>query len=53
MNNIAETTRTQTLSISYALPMVLAINTFTLVALDQLGQIPSWVKTAVALFLSF
>lgn len=52
MNNIA-TTRTQTLSISYALPMVLAINTFTLLALDQLGQVPTWVKSAVAIFLSF
>ena len=52
MSNIAET-RTQTISLSYVLPMVLAINTFTLLALDQLGQIPSWIKTAVALFLSF
>jgi len=52
MNNVAET-RTQTFSLSYALPMVLAINTFTLLALDQLGQIPSWIKTAAALFLSF
>lgn len=53
MSNIAETSRTQTISISYALPMVLAINTFTLLALDQIGQVPSWIKTAVALFLSF
>ena len=52
MNNIAET-RTQSISLSYALPMVLAINTFTLLALDQLAQIPAWVKTAVALVLSF
>jgi hypothetical protein len=52
MNNIAET-RTQSISLSYALPMVLAVNTFTLLALDQLGQIPSWIKSAVALFLSF
>ena len=52
MNNVAET-RTQSISISYALPVVLAINTFTLLALEQLGQIPAWVKTAVALFLSF
>lgn len=52
MNNIAET-RTQSISLSHALPMVLAINTFTLLALDQLGQIPAWVKSAVALFLSF
>jgi hypothetical protein len=52
MNNIAET-RTQTLNLSYALPTVLAINTFTLLALEQLGQVPSWVKSAVALVLSF
>lgn len=52
MNNIAQT-RTQSLSLSYALPMVLAVNTFTLLALDQLGQIPTWIKSAVALFLSF
>jgi hypothetical protein len=52
MNNIAQT-RTQSISLSYALPMVLAINTFTLLALDQLGQIPTWIKSAVALFLSF
>ena len=52
MNNVAET-RTQQISLSYALPMVLAINTFTLLALNQLGQIPAWIKSAVALFLSF
>jgi hypothetical protein len=52
MNNVAET-RTQTINLSYALPMVLAINTFTLLALDRLGQIPSWIKSAVALFLAF
>lgn len=52
MNNVAET-RTQALNLSSALPMVLAINTFTLLALDQLGQIPSWLKSAVAMFLSF
>ena len=52
MSNVAET-RTQAISLSYILPMVLAINTFTLLALDQLGSIPSWIKTAVALFLSF
>jgi hypothetical protein len=52
MNNIAQT-RTESISLSYALPMVLAVNTFTLLALDQLGQIPTWIKSAVALFLSF
>ena len=52
MNNIAET-RTQSINVSYALPMVLAINTFAILALSQLGQIPSWIQSAVALFLSF
>jgi len=56
LNNIAETRSTalSTLaSSSYALPMVLAINTFALLALEQLGQIPSWIKSAVALLLAF
>lgn len=52
MNNVAQT-RTQQFSLSYALPMALAINTFTLLALNQLGQIPSWIKSAIAVFLSF
>jgi hypothetical protein len=33
--------------------MLLAINTFALLALDRLGQIPAWIKSAVALFLAF
>ena len=56
MNNVAETTRTAALSpvsTSYTLPMLLAINTFALLALEQLGQIPAWIKSAVALFLAF
>ena len=55
MNNIAET-RTRidsSVAATYALPAVLAINTFALVALEQLGGIPTWVKTAVTIFLSF
>ena len=52
MNNIAET-RSSTVNLSYALPTLLAINTFALLALEQLGQIPSWIKSAVALFLAF
>ena len=52
MDHIAET-RTETITLPSILPMVLAINTFTLLALNQLGQIPSWVKSAVAAFLSF
>jgi len=55
MNNVAETTRSNALSIasSYALPMLLAINTFALLALDRLGEVPSWIKSAVAVFLAF
>ncbi|HKB80910.1 MAG TPA: hypothetical protein VKH35_14460 [Thermoanaerobaculia bacterium] len=54
MNPIAET-RANPLSIaaSWTLPMLLAINTFALLALEQMGQIPAWLKSAVALFLSF
>jgi hypothetical protein len=57
MNNLAETqTRTTKLaavSLPYALPILLTANTFALLALDQLGGIPSWIKSAVTLFLSF
>ena len=56
MNNIAQTrtTRLETaLSANYVLPAVLAVNTVALVALDHLGGIPTWIKTAAALFLSF
>ena len=52
MNNVAQT-RTHAVSLSGALPMLLALNTCTLFALEQLGGIPSWIKSAVALFLSF
>jgi hypothetical protein len=56
MNNIAQT-RTgkleSTLSASYVLPAILAVNTVALLALDSLGGIPRWVKTAAALFLAF
>jgi hypothetical protein len=56
MNNVAQTRTTRlegVLSASYVLPSTLALNTVVLLALDQLGGIPSWVKTAVALFLAF
>jgi hypothetical protein len=64
MNNIAQTrilrlrsgqaTRLESaISASYILPGVLAVNTVALLALDQLGGIPQWVKTAAALFLAF
>lgn len=56
MNNIAQTRTTRlesVLSANYVLPAVLAVNTVALVALDHLGGIPTWIKTAAALFLSF
>ncbi len=54
MNNVAETrSNAMSAASSYALPMLLGINTFALLALDRLGQIPSWLKSAVALFLAF
>lgn len=55
MNNVAQTRSTALTAVtsSYALPMVLAINTFALLALEQLGQIPQWIKSAIALFLAF
>jgi hypothetical protein len=52
MKGIAET-RSNAISVQYALPMLLAINTFALLAIDQLGGIPAWIKSAAALFLSF
>jgi hypothetical protein len=56
MNNVAQTrtTRLETvLSPNTILPGMLAANTVALLALDQLGGIPAWVKTVAALFLSF
>jgi len=64
MNNIAQTrilrlrsgqaTRLESaLSTTYVLPAMLAVNTVALLALDQIGGIPQWVKTAAALFLAF
>jgi hypothetical protein len=56
MNNLAQTRVSRIESVlpaSWALPLLLAANTFALVALDQLGGIPNWIKTATALFLSF
>ena len=37
----------------FALPMLLAVNTFALLAIEQLGGIPEWIKSAVALLLGF
>lgn len=56
MNNVAQTRTTRlesVLSAQYVLPSMLALNTVALYALDRLGGIPAWVKTAAALFLSF
>jgi hypothetical protein len=52
MKSIAET-RSTAISVQYALPMLLAVNTFALLAIDQLGGIPDWIKSAAALLLSF
>ena len=52
MKSIAQT-RTTAVSVQYALPMLLAVNTFALLAINQLGGIPDWIKSAAALFLSF
>jgi hypothetical protein len=38
---------------SWLLPAMLAANTLALFALNQLGGIPNWIKTATALFLAF
>ena len=56
MNTTAQTRINKLESVlpaSWALPAVLAANTFALLALDQLGGIPTWIKTATAVFLSF
>lgn len=45
--------RTHAMPVSAMLPMILAANTFALIALERLGGIPTWIKSAVALFLSF
>lgn len=52
MKSIADT-RSNAISIQYALPMLLAVNTFALLAIDQLGGIPEWIRSAAALFLAF
>ena len=55
MNHIAQArTKTESLlTANYILPTVLAVNSAALVALEQLGGIPNWLKTAAALFLAF
>lgn len=55
MNNVVQTrtSRLDSVLSGYALPAVLTVNTVALVALEQLGGIPQWVKAAVAVFLAF
>ena len=55
MNNVVQTrtSRLDSALSGYALPAVLTVNTVALVALEQLGGIPQWVKAAVAVFLAF
>ena len=53
MKSIADTRTTQAANFSAAMPMILAVNTFALLALERLGGIPQWIKSAVALFLAF
>ena len=56
MNNIAQTRTTRieaALSAHWILPGMLAVNTVALLALDQIGGIPQWLKAAAALFLAF
>ncbi|MEO8217325.1 MAG: hypothetical protein ABI718_09600 [Acidobacteriota bacterium] len=40
-------------SFPFAVPTVLGANAVVLLALDQLHAIPSWVKLAATIFLSF
>ena len=53
MKSYAQTRSQAISSMSAMLPMILAINTTALLALERLGGIPNWIKSAVALFLSF
>jgi len=56
MNNFAQTrgNKIETLfSAQVFVPAILGVNTLALVALQQLGGIPDFIKTAAALFLSF
>ena len=55
MNNVAQTRSKliSTAAFPYAIPMLLAVNTSALVALQSVGGIPSWIKSVVAIFLAF
>jgi hypothetical protein len=53
MKTIAQIRNQTAVSLSSVLPVVLAFNTFALLTLERLGGIPTWIKSAVALFLQF
>ena len=54
MNNLVQTrSKIEVLSATHILPAMLAANTLALLALERLGGIPEWIKTATALFLAF
>jgi len=56
MNNFAQTRISKlesAIPAGYVLPALLAVNTVALLALDSLGGIPEWIRSAAALFLSF
>ena len=55
MNNLAEarSKAESLLPAAYLLPSMLAVNTVVVFALERLNEIPSWIKTAAALFLAF
>jgi len=38
---------------SYAMPAMLALNSFVLLAFEQHFGIPDWIKSAAAIFLAF
>jgi hypothetical protein len=56
MNNFAQTRGNKVYTLFSAqvfVPAILGVNTLALVALQQLGGIPDFIKTAAALFLAF
>jgi hypothetical protein len=56
MSNFATAARSKAESlmpVTLLVPSMLAVNTLALFALNTVGGIPNWIKTAAALFLSF
>jgi hypothetical protein len=56
MNNFAQTRGSKMVTLFSAqvfVPAMLGVNTLALIALQQLGGIPDFIKTAAALFLAF